>query len=108
MNIKVNILTQIFEKSEWNNAIKQSGRQIRNDAVSELQIYTPVDTGLLTSQWKVKPSSLGVVIENKTPYASFINDGTSRISPFNMVEKATPKILDDYERAIYNNIDKIR
>lgn len=108
MTIKVTIQTDLLNSEDWNKAIKKAGRGIRPNAVRELQTYTPVDTGLLTSQWKVKSSKLGIHINNTTPYAAFINDGTVRIKPRRMVEKATPKILDDYEKAILDNIERIQ
>ena len=65
--------------------------QIAERVVDEMQFNCPVDTGLLQSEIQITESGPNhVTIESPTPYAGFVNFGTSR-------QEAQPYFTDDIE-----------
>lgn len=108
MSIKVDVNTDLLKGERWSEAISEAQKNVETEAVEELESYTPIDTGRLISNWKVRGNDLAINISNETPYAKFINSGTRYIKPRNMVKKSTPKIIDLYEKEILKQIDKIK
>lgn len=73
--------------------------RIRNLQVKYIRSITPVDTGFLRDGWLVDDETNktgNYEIVNYVPYASFINNGTEYIKPFNMTHKTnkrTPALI---------------
>jgi HK97 gp10 family phage protein len=66
--------------------------------------YTPVATGRLKSSWDLKLEGGGVRITNGTPYASFVENGTRKMSARSMVARAMPEIQDVFIDELYKEI----
>jgi len=53
---------------------------------------TPVDTGLLRSNWDTTVSSTSIDIENLTEYAGYVEDGTEHMSGAHMVKTTMSEV----------------
>lgn len=106
------------------------------EAGNRLVDRTPVDTGLLRGNWQLAINSadgdlqdrldpdgsaskaviaadaihlkLGdiAVLVNPTPYAGFIEYGTSKIAPFGMIALTQPEVPDIYEREMQGALER--
>jgi hypothetical protein len=73
-------------EGQKSSAIGKFSRALKNS----LRDFTPVDTGLLKSNWSVAvdPASLECMIRNPTPYAIYVDMGTRRMRARSMVAQA--------------------
>lgn len=106
MTINYTSNSELIKGEAWSEAIGQAQKNIVPEAIEELESYTPIDTGLLVSQWKVQGENLGINISNETAYAKFQEYGTKYIKPRNMVKNSLPAIIDAYEREIIKELEK--
>jgi len=54
------------------------------DMLEHLKSVTPVRTGFLQSEWRMRVSPQSVTFTDDVPYASFVNDGTPNMAPRDM------------------------
>ena len=66
---------------------------VAEDVVREAKKLTPVDTGNLKSNWKIKKVKImHWIVENRTRYAPFVEYGTPRMAPRGMLAKAIKRV----------------
>jgi hypothetical protein len=69
-----------------------------------IKAKTPIDTGLLKSDWQVKLEGQGLRITNNAPYAGFVEFGTRKMAPRAMMTSSMPEIQSVFIDELYSNI----
>jgi hypothetical protein len=80
--------------------VQQAIAQTATYAKQLIRDRTPVETGKLRRGWRVSGTSNGLKISNATEYASFLEHGTSKMSPRHMVTDAEADIRDYFNRQL--------
>lgn len=73
--------------------------EFAKEFVSRVKVRTPVDTGRLQSGWDAHVTKDAITIENLTPYAGFVEDGTDRMSGAHML-KTTMSEVDEIAKDV--------
>lgn len=60
--------------------------------LKQLRAYTPVRTGKLKRGWTVTPDDGGVLVENEVEYASYVEEGTSRMDGQFMLQQTIDEV----------------
>ncbi len=71
-----------------------------------LKANTPVDTGRLRAGWSVMQTKKGLGIQNFTPYAIYVEMGTRKMRPRNMLRNSLPTIEDYFKKRLTENLGK--
>ena len=71
-----------------------------------LKANTPVDTGKLRQGWQLMQTKKGLAITNFTPYALYVEMGTRRMRPRNMLKNSLPIIENYFEDRLKANLGK--
>lgn len=69
-----------------------------------LKANTPVKTGKLRSSWNVMQHKKGLALTNAAPYALYVEMGTRRMKPRNMVKDSMPIISAHFEKELKRNL----
>lgn len=104
---KVRITSPVFKAGAIAKAVAKAVPPTSNYGLPLVKAKTPVDTGLLVSRWNTKTIPYGMIWENNTPYAKFIEYGTSRIEAYKMYTSNEPGIIRSFERNIERNIEAL-
>lgn len=72
-----------------------------DDFYKEVKDETPVDTGTAKRSWKKKKGSSMTTINNRQPYISELDDGSSRQAPNGMTKPAIKKITSNWNKGKY-------
>lgn len=67
--------------------------------------YTPVDVGLLQSQWFYRTAE--GLLYNEVPYSPYVEEGTTKMEGREMAERATPEIASYLEQALSQEFEKL-
>jgi hypothetical protein len=59
-----------------NKAMPAIGENIANDLQAKLEAKNPRESGYMARQWRITQQGNDLVVQNDTPYASFVVDGT--------------------------------
>ncbi len=97
---------QLFNGDKVTPAIAAAANVARSYGLALLAARTPVDTGLLKSNWKAKLEGQGIRWFNGTDYASFVEYGTRRMKPRHMLTNSIPDISEVFEAELAKNIGK--
>lgn len=84
---------QLFEGTAITPAIRKAAQQTLDYGMTAIRVRTPVDTGLLKSQWTGRLEGHGVRIENPTPYSTYVEMGTRRMAARPMVGATYPEMV---------------
>lgn len=103
--MSINYQGDLF-KGKPTEAIKEALEETREYAALAVRGRTPVDTGRLKSEWQFKLKGNGLSIENPTPYAIFVELGTSKMAPRAMLRRSLPGIQDTFQRALARNVGR--
>lgn len=71
-----------------------------------LKANTPVKTGNLRSKWSVMQTKKGLGISNAAPYAIYVEMGTRKMRPRNMLKNSLPIINEYFETELKKNLGK--
>lgn len=90
------------------NAIRTAVSETRGYAEEQLRAITPVDTGLLQSNWEVtQPNYKTLKIHNPTYYAGFVEYGTRKMRAQPMATVVAPKLRKYFLQRIGYNMGKV-
>ena len=87
--------TSLFD--EISNIISEMGEDFYN----EVKNNTPVDTGLAKNSWKKSKNKNSTIINNKQPYISELDSGSSRQAPDGMTGPAIKTIQKNFNKGKY-------
>jgi len=77
---------QKFDKDVEKELMRLRGKAAEN-LKKELQLATPIDTGLAAASWEVSETIKAHQISNSVPYIQYLNQGTSKQAPAYFVER---------------------
>lgn len=102
----INYYGKLFDGDVISPGIKAALEGTREFAALTVRSRTPVDTGRLKSQWNFDISGNGIRFKNSTPYAGFVEYGTSKMAPRAMLTRSLPDIQDYFNKSLANEIGK--
>ena len=87
-------------------AAEKATEETKKFAELTLKANTPVDTGKLRAGWSVMSTKKGLAITNFTPYAIYVEMGTRRMRPRNMLRNSMPIIENYFKDRLKANLGK--
>lgn len=66
-------------------------RSTVNKMVDELELVTPIDTGLARTSWKTAEGPESISVENTVEYIQHLNEGSSKQAPARFIETTALK-----------------
>lgn len=110
--MSINFYGELFSGATITPAITRATEQAQKVARITLKLKTPVDTGLLKSNWEVNKEGFGLRIQNRTPYAIFQEMGFrhyrsgKQIPAKRMVADTMPLVEQTFTKALTKEIGK--
>lgn len=95
---------KLFESPEITPAIARAANIAKTFGTALIKAKTPVDTGKLKSDWKLKLEGNGIRITNQAYYAGFVEFGTRKMAARAMMTSSLPEIRDVFIDALYDEI----
>lgn len=93
----------LFEEGrDVSPAIARAANIAKTYGLALVKARTPVDTGNLKSKWEAKFEDNGIRWSNETYYAGFVEHGTRKMAPRNMLGDSLP----DIEQVFYKELVK--
>ena len=93
--MSVKVVGKLFT-GKVTQAVRRAIRATEKDAISILRKNTPVDTGLLRSNWGAIPKTgrnfAQLTLYNNTYYAGYVESGTRRMRGRFMTRRSLPQI----------------
>ena len=80
------MISETFERPDGMS--DEQWHELLQAILARAENVTPVRTGRLRDGWNIDDNGDEATLENDVPYAEYINGGTPRIRPFNMIGKA--------------------
>ena len=87
-------------------AVEKAVSETQKFAELTLKANTPVKTGNLRSRWRVMQTKKGLGILNDANYAIYVEMGTRKMAPRNMIKKSLPLINSYFETSLRKNLGK--
>ena len=83
-------------RKKLENAAESELQIVGQLALTELELVTPVDTGLAADSWDLSFEGNKLELTNKQDYVKYLNAGSSKQAPANFIEQVllsygTPK-----------------
>lgn len=75
--------------------------EMADDLYDEVRSNTPVDTGLAKKSWSKSKGPKKTTINNRQPYISELDGGSSRQAPKGMTGPAIDKITSNFNKGKY-------
>lgn len=106
MSATINFYGPLFSSPDITPAIARAAHVARVFGQALIKAKTPVDTGKLKSDWKVKLEGQGLRITNAAPYAGFVEFGTVKMAARSMMTSSLPEIQAVFVSELYSDIGK--
>ena len=89
-----------------NVAIARATKTVAEYSVGVIRSRTPIDTARLWKGWSMVTGARGVEIRNPTPYASFVELGTRKMSARLMLNRSLPEIEAKFKDALASELQR--
>jgi hypothetical protein len=97
----------LFDDSEAvTPAITKAANVAKTFGLGLIKARTPVDTHKLKSAWSAKLEGNGIRFDNPTPYAGFVEHGTRKMAPRNMLGDSLSDIAEVFLSELSAEIGK--
>lgn len=100
----INYYGQLFDSPEITPAIARAANIAKTFGAALIKAKTPVDTGRLKGDWKLKLEGNGIRITNDAYYAGFVEFGTKKMAARSMMTSSLPEIQSVFIDELYNEI----
>ena len=104
MASSINYYGKLFDSPEITPAIARAANIAKTFGAALIKAKTPVDTGRLKSDWKLKLEGNGIRITNEAYYAGFVEFGTRKMAARSMMTSSLPEIQSVFIDELYNEI----
>lgn len=105
MSAPIDYYGKLFSDSaEITPAIARAANIAKTYGLALIKARTPVDTSKLKGNWQARLEGNGIRFTNDTPYAGFVEFGTSRMAPRAMLTKSLMDIEETFVDALYSDI----
>lgn len=94
-------------KNKMNVALEAAAKKTRDFSVAIVGSRTPVKTGRLKKSWQFTLEGHGIRYLNQTPYAAFVELGTSKMAPRAMLTSSIPEITAFFEKETIKSLSKV-
>lgn len=102
----VNAYGPLFETKTVTPAIRKAAQAALTYGITAVKAKTPVDTGLLRSQWEGRLDGRGVRFQNNTPYAVFVENGTRSMRARPMLSSTLPEVQAVFQQRLSAELGK--
>jgi len=100
----IRFIGTLWNKPTVTSEVRESIKETAQFARNLLPKNTPVDTGILARSWRVSVGDRIMTIANPTPYAGFVEYGTSRMAARGMLAKSIPEIESHFKSTLESKI----
>jgi hypothetical protein len=105
-NVPIKFYGELFTKGSVTPAIARAANIAKTFGLALISARTPVDTGLLRSNWKAKLEGNGIVWQNDTSYAGFVELGTRKMRARHMMTDSLLDISEVFESELLKDLGK--
>jgi hypothetical protein len=105
-NVPIKFYGQLFTGDEITPSIARAANIAKTYGLALIAARTPVDTGLLRSNWKAKLEGNGIRWLNDTSYASFVELGTKKMAPRHMLTDSLLDISEVFESELLKDMGR--
>lgn len=98
VGVSVRFSGPLFNRGNVEAAIQAATKETLEFGKGVIKEKTPVDTGLLQSQWFYRTGAKKIF--NETHYSIFVEWGTYKMAPRAMARKSVPEIGDHYSEQL--------
>lgn len=100
----INYYGKLFDSPEITPAIARAANVAKTFGTALIKAKTPVDTGKLKGDWRLKLEGGGIRITNEAPYAGFVEFGTKKMAARSMMSSSLPEIQSVFIDELYQEI----
>ncbi len=94
-------------KNKMNVALEAAAKKTKDFSDKLVKSKTPVQTGKLQKNWQFILEGHGIRYLNQTPYAAFVELGTSKMAPRAMLTRSLPEIVVFFEKETLKSLSKV-
>jgi hypothetical protein len=100
----INYYGKLFNSPKITPAIARAAHTAAVYGKGLIAARTPVDTGALKASWTVRVEGNGVRIANSANYAGFVEFGTRKMAPREMMTSSLPDIQSVFIEELYKDV----
>lgn len=104
MSASINYYGKLFDSPEITPAIARAANIAKTFGTALIKAKTPVDTGRLKGDWKLRLEGNGIRITNDAYYAGFVEFGTRKMAARSMMTSSLPEIQSVFIDELYKDI----
>ena len=102
----INFYGELFNKPNVTPEIRGALQVARSYGLALIKARTPVDTGALKEHWKAKTEGQGIRWSNQQHYAGFVELGTRKMAPRQMLAQSIPDIERVFEEELRRSLGR--
>ncbi|MBW4558426.1 MAG: HK97 gp10 family phage protein [Trichormus sp. ATA11-4-KO1] len=106
MSAEISYFGELFTGNKVTPAITKAANVAKTFGLALVSARTPVDTGELKSNWKAKLEGNGIRWLNDTPYAGFVELGTRKMAPRQMLTSSLIDISLVFEQELAKELGR--